>query len=116
MNGFDSTYRSWSLMTRSKAAAEIERLRAGGCARGQITTKFCQQAEELAREVERIRAASQWRPISEATAGDEFLVWNGCRNVAYFNGKSWLWMGESLDPQPTLFQPLPSPPTQEEGE
>lgn len=33
------------------AAAEIERLRAGGCARGQTTTQFCAEAERLRNEL-----------------------------------------------------------------
>jgi len=39
------------------AADEIERLRAGGCARDQTTTKYCAEAAQMAVEVERLRAA-----------------------------------------------------------
>jgi hypothetical protein len=44
--------RSVELMNR-EAADEIERLRAGGCARGQTTTQFCAEAERLLQERER---------------------------------------------------------------
>ena len=36
---------------------EIERLRAGGCARDQRATQYCAEATELARELERIKVA-----------------------------------------------------------
>ena len=36
---------------------EIERLRAGGCARDQSTTQYCAEAARLAAENERLRAA-----------------------------------------------------------
>lgn len=38
-------------------AAEIERLRAGGCARDQGTTQYCAEAARLAADNERLRAA-----------------------------------------------------------
>lgn len=37
------------------AADEIERLRAGGCARDQQTTQFCAEAVTLQREIEMLR-------------------------------------------------------------
>lgn len=40
-----------------EAADEIERLRAGGCARDQGTTQYCAEAAKLAAENERLRAA-----------------------------------------------------------
>jgi regulator of replication initiation timing len=40
-----------------EAAKEIERLRAGGCARDQSTTQYCAEAARLAVENERLRAA-----------------------------------------------------------
>ena len=40
-----------------EAAAEIERLRAGGCARDQGTTQYCAEAAKLAAENEKLRAA-----------------------------------------------------------
>ena len=40
---------------RASAADEIERLRAGGCARDQRTTQFCAEAVTLQREVEMLR-------------------------------------------------------------
>jgi len=43
--------------TCREAAAEIERLRAGGCARDQGTTQYCAEAAKLAAENERLRAA-----------------------------------------------------------
>lgn len=38
-----------------KSADEIERLRAGGCARDQKTTQFCAEAVTLQREIEMLR-------------------------------------------------------------
>jgi hypothetical protein len=43
--------------TTQQAADEIERLRAGGCARDQKTTQYCAEAVTLQREVEQIREA-----------------------------------------------------------
>ena len=40
-----------------EAAAEIERLRAGGCARDQGLTQYCAEAARLAKENEWLRAA-----------------------------------------------------------
>ena len=40
-----------------EAAKEIERLRAGGCARDQSTTQYCAEAARLAQANERLRAA-----------------------------------------------------------
>ena len=48
----------WASVVRSDlniAADEIERLRAGGCARDQKTTQFCAEAVTLQREVEMLR-------------------------------------------------------------
>ena len=42
---------------KAAQAAEIERLRAGGCARDQGTTQYCAEAARLAAENERLRAA-----------------------------------------------------------
>ena len=42
-----------------QAADEINRLRAGGCARDQGLTQHCAEAETLAREVDRLRAVLQ---------------------------------------------------------
>ena len=39
------------------AKAEIERMRAGGCARDQSTTQYCAEAAKLAAENEKLRAA-----------------------------------------------------------
>lgn len=39
-----------------EAAAEIERLRAGGCVRDQGLTQYCAEAAALAEENERLRA------------------------------------------------------------
>ena len=43
--------------TLREAADEIERLRAGGCARDQGTTQYCAEAAKLAAENEKLRAA-----------------------------------------------------------
>lgn len=46
----------WTTADDCNAAAdEIERLRAGGCARDQKTTQFCAEAVTLQREVEMLR-------------------------------------------------------------
>jgi uncharacterized small protein (DUF1192 family) len=45
---------------RSKLVAaqqEIQRLKAGGCARDQVTTQFCAEAVEIARDRDRLREA-----------------------------------------------------------
>jgi len=39
-----------------RAVVEIERLRAGGCARDQGTTQFCAEAAAMSKEIERLRA------------------------------------------------------------
>lgn len=46
-----------TLLEREDARAEVERLRAGGCARDQGTTQYCAEAAKLAAEIERLRAA-----------------------------------------------------------
>lgn len=59
-----------TLLEREDAKAEVERLRAGGCARDQGTTQYCAEAAKLAAENERLRAALRganrylpyWRP------------------------------------------------------
>jgi hypothetical protein len=43
----------------NEAADEIERLRAGGCARDQTTTQFCAEAVRLQAENARLREALQ---------------------------------------------------------
>lgn len=45
-----------TLLEREDARAEVERLRAGGCARDQGTTQYCAEAAKLAAENERLRA------------------------------------------------------------
>jgi uncharacterized small protein (DUF1192 family) len=42
---------------RDALQAEVERLKAGGCARGQSTTQFCAEAVALQAENARLRAA-----------------------------------------------------------
>ena len=46
-----------TLLEREDARAEVERLRAGGCARDQGTTQYCAEAAKLAAENEKLRAA-----------------------------------------------------------
>ncbi len=48
-------------ITRLKA--EVDRLRAGGCARDQSTTQYCAEAARLAEENERLRAALKKRDM-----------------------------------------------------
>lgn len=54
-----------TLLEREDARAEVERLRAGGCARDQGTTQYCAEAAKLAAENEKLRAALEW--IAETT-------------------------------------------------
>lgn len=49
------TVNGWMDNEWKNAADEIERLRAGGCARDQQTTQFCAEAVTLQREVEMLR-------------------------------------------------------------
>ena len=41
------------------ARAEVERLRAGGCARNQRTTQWCQEAEDVRKDLAAARALLQ---------------------------------------------------------
>jgi hypothetical protein len=45
---------------RLKAEAEVERLRAGGCARDQRTTQWCAEAEALRAERDALQAFAKW--------------------------------------------------------
>jgi cell division protein FtsB len=47
----------WDEIDRLRA--EVERLRAGGCARNQTTTQYCAEAARLAAENEKLRAEVQ---------------------------------------------------------
>ena len=47
----------------TRLTAEVERLRAGGCARDQSTTQYCAEAARLAEENERLRAALKKRDM-----------------------------------------------------
>ena len=49
------TVNGWMDNEWKNAADEIERLRAGGCARDQKATQFCAEAVTLQREVEMLR-------------------------------------------------------------
>lgn len=54
----EGSYLRWHVTSvHVEAADEIERLRRGGCARDQTTTQFCAEANRLAIENERLRAA-----------------------------------------------------------
>ena len=55
-----------------EAAAEIARLRAGGCARDQGTTQYCAEAAKLAVENEKLRAALE--SIVETTLAQPGLM------------------------------------------
>ena len=54
LDGAQLAYRGASY-DRDRMRDEIERLRAGGCARDQRTTQFCAEAVTLQREVEMLR-------------------------------------------------------------
>ena len=64
------------------AAAEIARLRAGGCARDQGTTQYCAEAAKLAAENEKLRAVL--REIAKVTYGWEPGVWSEEEGRKYF--------------------------------
>jgi len=53
----------------ARLRAEVERLKAGGCARDQSTTQFCAEAVALLAENARLRAAL--RDIARQPEGDE---------------------------------------------
>lgn len=56
----------------TEAADEIERLRAGGCARDQRTTQFCAEAAAMQSEIERLRKELRaWQDAHRAHP-DEF--------------------------------------------
>lgn len=67
-----------------EAAEEIQRLRAGGCARDQKTTQFCAEAVALQREVERLRLemsiprdeyAMTWKNLLDRIDGLDIVEW-----------------------------------------
>ena len=58
------------LLEREDAKAEVERLRAGGCARDQGTTQYCAEAAKLAVENERLRAALELFACDCIESGD----------------------------------------------
>jgi chromosome segregation ATPase len=67
---------------RDDARREVERLRAGGCARDQRTTQYCAEAVALQREVERLRRelgqvsdADSWVSEADAAHLDSLLNW-----------------------------------------
>ena len=126
------------------AANEIERLRAGGCARDQTTTQYCAEVVARDAEIERLRAASQWRPIDSAPKdGTEFIAYRddagpfllrwSCASEMMTESEieqsmlteeevhepDWFFAdfatGGRLNDGFTHWQPLPSPPTQEGG-
>jgi hypothetical protein len=120
---------SWSemLLERADAASEIERLRAGGCARDQTTTQFCAEAAAMSKEIERLRAASQWQPIKTAPKdGTQIIVIDATNDqqwVAFWSTSAWVggaWIpyenrSDTISISATHWQPLPSPPIQEGG-
>lgn len=73
-----------------RQAAEIARLRAGGCARDQTTTQFCAEAAMLAKRVAELEAEvaafrDPWKPISEAPRDGTlvlFMTRNGMQHIA----------------------------------
>jgi hypothetical protein len=53
----DQLPNKWARIAVDNGIFEIERLRAGGCARNQRTTQYCAEAETLAGELERVKIA-----------------------------------------------------------
>ena len=83
-----TVYDAGAIAKIAELRAEIERLRAGGCARDQGLTQYCAEAVGLAAEIERLRAATQWRPIDdEARNGEpyELLTDNGRVEIGYWH-------------------------------
>jgi len=72
---FEAQHSPHNLVLYLRAAAdEIERLRAGGCARDQSTTQYCAEAARLAEENKKLRAALQ--TIADMTDyGTETATW-----------------------------------------
>jgi hypothetical protein len=64
-----------------KLQAEVERLKAGGCARDQSTTQYCAEAVALQADNARLREALRAFPgfVDDATIGD---VWIERKNAA----------------------------------
>ena len=82
------------------------------------------EIDRLTAEIERLRAASQWQPIETAPKdGTKVLVWRPYEDkdheahcgVDRWSDVSGSWWNSRRYQQPTQWQPLPSPPTQEGG-
>jgi hypothetical protein len=61
-----------------EAAKELDRLRAGGCARDQSTTQYCAEAARLVEENERLRAT-----LERIASWDEGSTVNGTFDEPY---------------------------------
>lgn len=111
-------------------AAEIERLRSGGCARDQGLTQYCAEAMVFAGEVSVLRAEVEvltsrvaelenpWRPIDdEARNGAQWLIVLSDRRrmVGQYAGHQWRANGCHYDgDQVVAYATLPPAPETED--
>lgn len=130
-------------VTLNRASAEemlheIKRLRAGGCARDQGLTQYCAEAAAkdaentaLKAEVERLRAAQEWRFLKDAPIDDTLVLWllrNGevtigpsklgdltVRERAEIYTKTGEWPRMS-EYQPARWMPIPAPPAHQRAD
>lgn len=73
----------WVYVCANEAADEIERLRAGGCARDQTTTQFCAEALALQDEIARLREAlEKIASVDGVQAGPDKDMYRRWRRVA----------------------------------
>jgi hypothetical protein len=118
----ESEWRIADLIERQ--AAEIERLRAGGCARDQGTTQFCAEAASAFSVVNMLRAeiaelsAGGWREIDDEARNGEWRMLCG-KYGEIFRGRwapsynGWMDAGGNSVRKPTHYAPLPTAPEAE---
>lgn len=92
-----------------------------------IEIEAADMIERLRAEIEQLRAASQWRKIDDSTPRQTpLLVWHPGFGMGGWNAMAWDadgWRETASDGrrlkdgyEPSHWQPLPSPPTQDGGE